>query len=139
MFDFFYNHWTTLIATLSIPIAYIFGGKQKQRIEIKKSNTDAVQAMSDLYGNFLEDYKERTKDLAFEIQQLKDSNRLLQESFNAMSLAYAREKEVSENWEKLHRELTVKHNELQRDHEKLKKDHELLRKEFLTYKRKNNE
>ena len=139
MIDFFINHWTTLIATLSIPIAYVFGGKQKQKIEIKKSNTDAVQAMSDLYGNFLEDYKERANDLKGEIQQLKESNRLLQESFNAMSLAYAKEKEVSENWEKLHRELTIKHNDLQRDHEKLKKDHELLRKEFLMYKKKMNE
>jgi vacuolar-type H+-ATPase subunit I/STV1 len=139
MFDFFINHWTTLIATLSIPIAYVFGGKQKQKIDLKRSNTDAVQAMSDLYGNFLEDYKERTKDLYTEIQQLKESNKLLQESFNAMSLAYAKEKEVSENWEKLHRELTIKHNDLQRDHEKLKKDHELLRKEFLMYKKKMNE
>jgi vacuolar-type H+-ATPase subunit I/STV1 len=135
MFDFFYNHWATVITTVSIPLAYVFGGKQKQNIEIKKSNTDAVKAMSDLYGDFLEDYKERTKDLMLEIQQLKDSNRLLQESFNAMSLAYAKEKEISENWEKLHRELTIAHNALQKDHEKLKKDHELLRKEFLLYKK----
>lgn len=139
MLEFFNNYWQTLLTTIAIPVSYVFGGKQKQKIEIKKSNTDAVQAMSDLYGNFLEDYKERANDLKSEIQQLKDSNRLLQESFNAMSLAYAREKETSENWEKLHRELSVKHNDLQLAHEKLKKDHELLRKEFLIYKKKMNE
>jgi len=46
----------------------------------------------------------------------------LQTQFNDIQLAYAKEVEQSQNWEKLHRELLAKYNNLEALYEKLKED-----------------
>jgi chromosome segregation ATPase len=52
--DFFTNYWQIIFTPLSIVIAYIFGGKQKQLTELKKSDAEAQQeetkAKRDLAG-----------------------------------------------------------------------------------------
>jgi vacuolar-type H+-ATPase subunit I/STV1 len=110
-------------------IGWFFGGRQKQDIDIKKSNTDAVKAMSDLYGDFLEDYKARIAEFVTEMASIKAHNNDLQKQFNDIFLQLAKETEKSLNWEKLHAELAKKFNELQREHDSLKKA-------FETYKKK---
>jgi hypothetical protein len=134
--DFLYNNWLAILGFLATPIAYIFGGKQKQKVELKKSNTDAVASMQAVYNDFLEDYKSRMDEVMHELKESKSNYIELQKQFNAMHLSYSKEVEISQNWEKLHRELDKKYKELEHSHEVLKKDHELLRKEFATYKEK---
>jgi hypothetical protein len=59
-----------------------FGGEQKQDIEIKKSNSDAVKSMQEVYDAFLEDFKTRASELMVEIYDLKATNKELQNQFN---------------------------------------------------------
>jgi hypothetical protein len=136
MIEFLYSNWLVIVGFLSAPIAYLFGGKQKQNVELKKSNSDAVASMQSVYDQFLSDYKARMDEVMAELKESKLNYIELQKQFNSIHLSYSKEVEVSQNWEKLHRELDKKHKELELSHEKLKKDHELLRKEFLTYKDK---
>jgi hypothetical protein len=134
--EFLYNNWLAILGLLSAPIAYIFGGKQKQNVELKKSNSDAVASMQAVYDQFLTDYRARMDEVMAELKESKLNYIELQKQFNAIHLSYSKEVEVSQNWEKLHRELDKKYKELEKSHETLKKDHELLRKEFLNYKKK---
>ena len=130
MIEFFTNYWHTLLTTVSIPIAYLFGGKQKQKLELRKSGTDAVQSMQSVYDSFLSDYKEQRDEILFELKEVRIHNKELQRQFNEIQLAYAKEVETSQNWEKLHKELTDKYKSLEKAHEALKTDHEKLRLEF---------
>lgn len=41
--DFFYNNWMAILGLLSAPLAYFFGGKQKQKSELKKTDAEALQ------------------------------------------------------------------------------------------------
>jgi hypothetical protein len=136
--DFLYNNWIAIIGLISAPLAYFFGGKQKQNVELKKSNSDAVSSMQAVYDQFLADYKTRMDEVMSELKESKLNYIELQKQFNAIHLSYSKEVEVSQNWEKLHRELDKKYKELVKSHEILKKDHELLREEFSTYKKNHN-
>lgn len=136
--DFLYNNWIAIIGLISAPLAYFFGGKQKQNVELKKSNSDAVSSMQAVYDQFLADYKTRMDEVMSELKESKLNYIELQKQFNAIHLSYSKEVEVSQNWEKLHRELDKKYKELVKSHEILKKDHELLREEFSNYKKNHN-
>lgn len=39
--EFFYNNWMAILGLLSAPLAYFFGGKQKQKSELKKTDAEA--------------------------------------------------------------------------------------------------
>jgi len=41
--EFFYNNWMAILGLLSAPLAYFFGGKQKQKSELKKTDAEALQ------------------------------------------------------------------------------------------------
>ena len=129
-------------AVLGYPLAWYFGGKrkndseiQKNGSEIKKNDVDAVKAISDMYSSFLAQYKERMDEMQLEVSGVKSHYRMIQTQFNDMSLAYTREVEVSQNWEKLHKELKEKYDELEKNYEELKKDHDALKKDYQKYKK----
>jgi septation ring formation regulator EzrA len=63
-----------------------------------------------------------------ELSEMRTHNRELQNKFNEIQLSYAKEIEVSQNWERLHNELEAKYNKLQLDHEKLKAEVNKLKK-----------
>ena len=115
-------------AILGYPLAWYFGGKRKTEV-------DAVSSMSVMYDRFMTQHKTRLDEMQFEIQSVKDHYRVIQLQFNDMSLAYTREVEVSQNWEKLHKELKEKYDELEKNYEALKKDHDALRKDYEKYKK----
>ena len=135
--NFLIENWVALVSTISIPLAWIFGGKQAKRVEIKKASADAVATMQTVYDEFLSHYKERMAEVMSELNFVKDHNRELQSQFNKIQLDYARETERSQNWEKLHRELTAKYMMLERDHEQLKGLYEKLKADFDKYKKEN--
>lgn len=120
---------------LGYPLAWYFGGKRKSDSEVKKNEVDVVTAISEMYNTFLIQYKSRMDEMQLEVTGVKDHYRLIQMQFNDMSLAYTREVEVSQNWEKLHKELKEKYDELEKNYEALKKDHDALKKDYQKYKK----
>jgi len=115
-------------AVLGYPLAWYFGGK-------KKNEVDSVTAISEMYDRFLIQYKSRMDEMQYEVTCVKDHYKAIQLQFNDMSLAYTREVEVSQNWEKLHKELKEKYDELEKNYDTLKKDHDALRKDYEKYKK----
>jgi len=122
-----------VIALVGIPLAWYYGGRQKQ-------SGDTIKSMHEVYSGFLIDYKDKMKEALLEISTVKAHYKEIQLQFNEMYIQYTKEVEVSQNWEKLHRELKEKydslqnqHNILQVQHETLKKDHEKLKTDFKKY------
>ena len=136
LINFLTENIALITTALGGGVGWFFGGRQKQDIEIKKSNSDAVRSMQEVYDAFLEDFKQRASDLMLEVDALKKHNKELQTQFNDIYLQYAKESEKSLNWEKLHTELAKKHNELELNYEHLKDEHDKLKKAFEAYKKK---
>ena len=128
MYSFFQEYWQTIIATLTAPIMWFFGGRAKQR-------QDAVSTMKVMYDDFLTVYKNRMDDVMQEVNDIKKHNLTLQTDFNNIQMSYAKEVEKSQNWEKLHRQLTDKYNELAKDHESLKGLYSKLKTDFDNHKK----
>ena len=119
--NFLQDNWLALVGYISVPIAWIFGGRMKAK-------TDAVSTMQNMYNGFLEDYKDRMSEVMNELSEMRKHNRELQNKFNEIQLSYAKEIEVSQNWERLHSELEAKYNKLQSDYDKLKSEVNKLKK-----------
>jgi predicted nuclease with TOPRIM domain len=128
MVNFLYEYWQTILATLSAPVMWFFGGRAKQR-------QDAVSTMKVMYDDFLTVYKNRMDEVMAEVVEIKKHNLTLQTDFNNIQMSYAKEVEKSQNWEKLHRVLTDKYNELAKDHENLKGLYDKLKIDFDNYKK----
>jgi hypothetical protein len=77
--------------------------------------------------HLLNQYKDRNEVVA-ELEIVKKTNYDIQKQFNEQSLAYAKEVEISQNWEKLHKELSTKYYELEKKYNLLKIDHDKPRK-----------
>lgn len=129
--------WLSLLGSGVVTgvVGWIFGGKQAKKIEIKKANGDAVATMQSVYDQFLSDYKDRMSEVMADLNFVKDHNRELQTQFNKIQLDYAKEVERSQNWEKLHRELTAKYSVLERDYDELKGLYEKLKADFDKHKK----
>ena len=87
----------------------------------KKSDVDLEKTLRETYGGLVE-------DLRVELTHYRDSLLLLQKQFNAMNISYAQEVERSQNWEKLHFELSKKYDILKTENEALKKRVSFLEK-----------
>jgi len=79
--------------------------------------------------------KKIEKDLKGENKEIKSELRSLKDQINTIQLDYAREIEVSQNWEKHQRQLMEKHEALARDHEALKLFCKKLKLELDKYKK----
>ena len=119
--NFLADNLAAIIGYITVPVAWVFGGRMKAK-------TDAVSTMQNMYNGFLEDYKDRMAEVMNELAEMRSHNRELQNKFNEIQLSYAKEIEVSQNWERLHRELEAKYNKLQSDYDKLKLEVNKLKK-----------
>ena len=119
--NFLYEYWQTIIATLAAPVAWFFGGRAKAK-------QDAVSTMKVMYDDFLTVYKNRMDEVMQEVVEIKKHNLTLQTDFNNIQMSYAKEVEKSQNWEKLHRQLTEKYNDLKGLYDKLKIDFDNYKK-----------
>jgi molecular chaperone GrpE (heat shock protein) len=126
--NFFYDYWQAILAALTAPVAWFFGGRAKAK-------QDAVSTMKVMYDDFLTVYKNRMDEVMAEVVEIKKHNLTLQTDFNNIQMSYAKEVEKSQNWEKLHRVLTDKYNELAKDHENLKGLYDKLKIDFDNYKK----
>lgn len=126
--NFFYDYWQAILAALTAPVAWFFGGRAKAK-------QDAVSTMKVMYDDFLTVYKNRMDEVMAEVVEMKKHNLTLQTDFNNIQMSYAKEVEKSQNWEKLHRVLTDKYNELAKDHENLKGLYSKLKDDFDKHKK----
>ena len=126
--NFIIEYWQAILAALTAPVAWFFGGKAKAK-------QDAVSTMKVMYDDFLTVYKNRMDEVMQEVVEIKKHNLTLQTDFNNIQMSYAKEVEKSQNWEKLHRVLTDKYNELAKDHENLKGLYDKLKIDFDNYKK----
>lgn len=131
------ENWLAVISTISIPIAWIFGGKQAKKVEIKNSNGDFLEKVQAIYDGLVEDLKSDREELKAHnleqdntIKELRNDIRELQKQFNDLYLAYAKEVEASKYWKDKFEDLVKKHTNLE-------KDHEILKKQFESYKKAN--
>jgi predicted Zn-dependent protease len=124
---------------ISTVIAFITGGGLIGLLTLKstkkKSDADALKSIQEVYNSFLEDFKEQASGMRDEIKMLKTANVDFQKQFNELHLSYSKEVEVSQNWEKLHRQIKDKYDDLERSYEILKKDHYQLKRAFEAYKK----
>lgn len=145
--NFLVDNWLTLMGFLSAPIMYFLGGRQEKNqqlqkgdVEIETAEIDYAVKVRELYESLLEqankdkealkvdkdaiilEFKSEREYLRTQIDELRKQATSMQEQFNSIQLAYAREVEQSQNWEKLHRELLEKYNSLEALYEKLKED-----------------
>ena len=139
---------------LSAPIMWFLGGKQAKAQEIKKGNVEIDSAEIDyavkvreLYESLLEqankdkealkldkdaiieEFKSEKEYFRAQIDDLRKQAGIMQEQFNTIQLAYAKEVEQSQNWEKLHRELLEKYNDLESKYNILKDDFDKHKKQ----------
>ena len=133
--NWFLENWMTIVSTISIPVAWVFGGKQAKKVELKNSNGDFLTKVQNIYDALVEDLKtdrdelracnvEQTKD----ISDLRNDVRNLQKQFNDLYLAYAKEVEASKYWKDKFDVLEGKYIQLEKDHEALKKQFEIYKK-----------
>lgn len=145
--NFLVDNWLTLMGFLSAPVMYFLGGRQEKNQQLQKGNVEIETAEVDyavkvreLYESLLEqankdkeslkldkdaiitEFKSEREYLRTQIDELKKQASSMQDQFNSIQLAYAKEVEQSQNWEKLHRELLAKYNSLEALYEKLKDD-----------------
>ena len=162
--NWFFDNWLTVLGASSVlgaPLAYIFGGRDAQKkqlkkddVEIKVSEIDYASKISDLYEGMMSDIKadrdtiksekdslvinikEEREYFRNQLDDVRKSVASTQDQLNNLQISYAREVEKSENWEKLHRELGDKYSLLEKDHEELKTLYEKLKKDFEAHKKK---
>ena len=157
--------WTILLTLLgggSITgvVGWFLGGKQAKKQELKKGDVEIESAEIDyavkvreLYESLLEqankdkdalkldrdaiviEFKSEREYFRAQIDELRKNDIKMQQQFNDIQLAYAKEVEQSQNWEKLHRELKEQFKELEREHEELKTFCEKLKVELDKYKK----
>ncbi len=162
--NFLLDNWLGLMGFLSAPLMWFLGGKQAKKQELKKGDVEIESAEIDyavkvreLYesllvqangdkealkldrDNIVFEFKSEKEYFRSQIDELRKQASIMQEQFNNIQLAYAKEVEQSQNWEKLHRELMEKFNALNKDHEELKSFCEKLKVELDKYKKANKQ
>ncbi|MFO0089536.1 MAG: hypothetical protein ACK518_01755 [bacterium] len=152
---------STIGTVLSGGIGWILGGRQEKNQQLKKGDVEIETAEIDyavkvreLYESLLNqaqedkanlkadkelivaEFKEEKEYFRTQVESLRSQLLQMQGQFNDIQIAYAREVEMSQNWEKLHRELTEKYNALEKDHEELKSLYSKLKNDFELHKKK---
>jgi peptidoglycan hydrolase CwlO-like protein len=158
--NFLLENWLGLMGVVSAPLMWFLGGRQqkakdlkRQDVEIETAEVDYAAKVRELYENLnaklvqeneilksdkdaiLTEFKEEKEYFRTQVDDLRKQAGDMQIQFNAMQIAYAKEVEQSQNWEKLHRELSDKYQSLEKDHEELKKLYGKLKEDFEKHKK----
>jgi chromosome segregation ATPase len=151
---------STLGTVLTGVVGWVLGGKQAKAQELKKgaveidsAEVDYAAKVRELYDNLnaklgqeneslrsdkeaiVAEFKQEKEYFRSQVDSLRTQLSEMQTQFNTIQIAYAKEVEQSQNWEKLHRELTDKYNELARKHEDLKGLYSKLKEDFDKHKK----
>lgn len=174
MFQLFSDYWSLIGLPIIGFIVWAKKGRQldKQEIKIaeigtKVSEATYTQITQDIYKDLAVDLKadreflkEENKRIAEEskaerayfrtqLDEVRKQSSLMQGQLNSITMSYAKEVEVSQNWEKLYSKLNekyitldskyialeVKYSGMGAEYEQLKKDHDKLKVDFDKYKK----
>lgn len=113
MKEFLLDNLVTIIGFLSVPIAYLFGGKRAKAIELKKNDSDALKSMQEVYDSFLVHFQKQMDAALIKVD-------FLEKQYTELNLLYRKEIEKSKDWEKKHNELQLAHDKLKKEFDKLK-------------------
>lgn len=157
MSEWLINNWASLLGSVSISgiTGWFLGGKQQKMQELQKGNVELESSEVDyafkvkqLYESLLDqsnkdkenfrsdrdaiavEFKNEREYFRNRIDEQDKKSTMLQEQFNSIQLAYAKEVELGQNSEKKYRELLDKYNVLSKDYETLKAFCEELKKEL---------
>lgn len=164
MVDLITKNWELMLGSGAVTsgLTWLFYGRKNNNIDyLSKQQAvfdklqDEMMKDRDYYKKeYLQAREEHKKEVLYfrtKIDEVTKRADTLQGQFNNMSISYTKEVEVSQNWEKLYRELTIQNKELEKSngiilaenesikkeqselklaHEKLKIDHEKLKKAF---------
>ena len=155
------DNWLAIVGTgtLTTIINYIVNKQQQKQllkkgdVEIDSAEVDYAVKVRELYESLLaqantdkdalksdkdaivNEFKAEKEYFRKQIDELRSQASLMQEQFNSIQIAYAKEVEQSQNWEKLHRELAKENEELKRLYEDLKSLYDKLKAEFEKHKK----
>ena len=141
MGDFISSNWGTILGSGSITgfLGWIFYGR-------KNNNAEFTTKVQGIYDNLVEDLKKDREFLKAENAQLKEERAVdkeyfrgellnirqnadaVQKQLNEMNTAYMKEVEISQNWEKLYRELSEKYDDLYKKYDAVLKKLKLVEK-----------
>ena len=130
MVDFISRNWGVLLGSGSATgiLGWLFYGR-------KNNNAEFTSKVQGIYDNLVEDLKkdrealkdentrikkEHREDVVYfrtELDAVRGLNTSLQEQFNHINVAYTKEVEVSQNWEKLYHELSKKYDDLSKKYD----------------------
>jgi hypothetical protein len=130
MINFLSQNWGVLLGGGSVTgfLGWIFYGR-------KNNNAEFTTKVQGIYDSLVEDLKKDREFLKSENAQLKAERTIdkeyfrseidksdkkistLQGQFNSMNISYTKEVEVSQNWEKLYRELSLKYDDLNKKYD----------------------
>lgn len=138
MVDFITQNWAVLLGggTITSIFGWVFYGRKNNNVEytskvqgIFEKITSELEKDRDYYKQeYINARKEHKEEVVYFRTKIDD----LQSQFNNMSISYTKEVEVSQNWEKLYRELTVQHQELEKANEKIQKENQIIKKTNVT-------
>ena len=127
------EYWREISGAIGAVVLFIAGRKSTKLTE-KQQQVDAITTMQKTYDTFLGHYDSQYKKLVEQVDKL-------QKAFVELNLAYSREVEISQNWEKLHRELEKQYRDLEKKYDNLasrykeaEKKHEDLEKLYAKLK-----
>ena len=152
--NFLLENWLGIMGVASAPVMWFLGGRQqkakdlkRQDVEIDTAEVDYAAKVRELYDHLnaklvqenetlksdkeaiIAEFKEEKEYFRTQVDELRKQAGDMQIQFNTIQLAYAKEVEQSQNWEKLHRELLEKYNTLQALYDKLKEDFDKHKKQ----------
>ena len=127
--NWFLENWQGLLGggTFTTLLTYFANKKQNK--------ADFLTKVENIYSGLVDELKADRELLRDENKSFKDVLSKLQDQFNSIQLAYAKEVEQSQNWEKLHRELAKEHEELKKLYSQLKSLYDKLKAEFEKHKK----
>ena len=134
MGDFISSNWGVLLGGGSFTglLGWIFYGR-------KNNNAEFTAKVQGIYDNLVDDLKKDRNLLKEENAEIKKQHRedieyfrseilsirtnadAVQKQLNEMNTAYMKEVEISQNWEKLYRELSLKYDDLSKKYDSVLK------------------
>jgi len=130
MGDFFSQNWGTLLGggTVTGFLGWLFYGRKnndidyltKQQAVFDKLQEEIMKDRDYYKQEYLQARKEHKEEVLYfrnKIDEVTARADTLQGQFNNMSVSYTKEVEVSQNWEKLYRELSGKYDDLSKKYD----------------------
>lgn len=138
---FISEHWLTLLGGGSITgfLSWLLYGRKNNNIEYALKAQQVFEKLQDElkqdrdyykqeYIQARDGHKEEVNYFRGKVDEITKRADSLQEQFNGITLAYAKEVEVSQNWERLYHELSRKYDDLSNKYDAMLKKVKILEK-----------